>query len=409
LFVLVIFSAVSLAMQILGISARDYVFLGAGNYWTPPPNFSLWGELRWDNPDQWPIWGHWLRFKLSHIPVIWRWQWADLTHFDPLALLAALLIIALGLGGLVIVYVYHRLGKTGVILAWLAASLGVALMLMRSHPDPRSIEQEHEAAKLWPAYQTLVSRLPTLATPADAVIFTDRRFEFYLLDTDKSPAQRYIIAKPTQPLILTTIPKLLSQQSGRIWLVTDPLDNRQLAYATELWLQTHASPVASYVFGHSIRLTAFEPQADLAPWSAIPAEPPLNRLVDPDDYRFKGIAALLGWNWPGLEPGDVTLQAGQTYPFELYWIYQGKAPEDAFFVRLFDSTGQIAVEVWLPPQNRSHLIPGQLVIEEAAVPLPADLPAGLYQLQLGFSTPAAPAGQLIFDLPAALTKLKVVN
>jgi hypothetical protein len=403
--------ALSVGMQILGISARDYAFLDAADYWTPPPNLSFWGELRWDQPDQWPIWGHWLRFDLTHIPVIWRWQWADLSHFDPLALLAALLIMALSLAGVIAIYLFQRDFKVWLVIAWLLAGSSVALILARSYDDPRSIKDEAEASNLWPAYQTLVRGLPQLVSPGDALVFTDRRFEFYLLDTDKSSSQRYIIAKPSQPEILEAVPRLLQSASPeRIWLVTDDLDNRQLAYATELWLREHGRPTSSYIFGESVRLTAFEPLPSTTPWEALPAEPSLAGLVDPGDTKFNGIAALLGWAWPGLETtSPPRLQTGQIYPFELYWIYHGKTSEDKFFLRLLDASSQPVLEAWLSPSTGNDLIPGQLVIEAATLPLPADLPAGLYHLQLGFSTAAVEAGELIFDLPADMTEIQIVR
>lgn len=410
--ILIIFSLISFLMQILGISARDNAFLNAADYWTPPPNLSFWGELRWVQPDQWPIWGHWMQFNLGNIPFIWRWQWANLTHFDPVALLAALLIVGMGLSGVVIVYLSQREAKLKLVIAWLVAIGCVALILVRSYDDPRSIKTETEAAKLWPAYQALVIRLPELVSPADALIFTDRRFEFYLLDTDKSLAQRYVVAKPSQPEILEIVPKLLQQQveQGRIWLVTDDLDNRQLAHATELWLKAHGPVAASYIFGESVRLTAFEPLPSPTTWEAIPEEPQLAGLVEPDDYKFKGIAALLGWDWSDLEQiTPPTLQAGRAYNFELYWIYHGKALEDLFFIRLLDSIDQPVTEVLMPPRSDGDLSRGQLLIEAATVSIPPHLAPGVYHLQIGFLTSAVETGELTFDLPAEMTEIRIVN
>ncbi|MBE7554737.1 MAG: glycosyltransferase family 39 protein [Anaerolineales bacterium] len=418
--ILIIFGLMSLLMQILGLSARDDPFLGAANFWTPPPHLSFWGELRWDNPAQWPIWGHLLLFDLRNIPVIWRWEWAGITHFALTPFLVTWLIIFLGLVGIVTIIRRGQDSKGSILLktwffmgTWLIALAGTAIILWASYPDPRSIKDPKEAAELWPAYQQLMTQLPTLVTPNDALIFTDRRLEFYLLDTDKSAAQRYVLAKPTQPLILETIPKLLQEQAGkqgRVWLVTDPLDNRQLAYATQLWLQAHAAPTESYIFGDSVRLSAFESLPSNGPWEPIPPEPPLTVLVAPDDYKFHRIAALLGWNWPDLNPdAPASFQTGQTYRFELFWVYYGKAPEDTFFVRLLDSTRRPVSEAWLSPQPENGIIDGQLMMEKGAVLIPAELAPGLYHLQLGFSTSAVEAGELIFDLPTELTKIRVIH
>ena len=416
---------ISLGMQILGISARDYAFLEASNYWIPPPHLSFWGELSLNRPNQWPIWGHLLRFNIGQIPVVWRWQWVALSHFDPLSLLAAGLILGLGLGGLMIFYgpatsrtpfflkkwgFQHRAAGLWPLSAWLIALGCVALMLYRSYDDPRSIKEAEKADKLWPAYSALATQLPDLVAPHEAVIFTDRRFEYYLLDLDKSPAQRYVVAKPNQPEILETVPKLLRQDlknTNRIWLVTDALDNRQLAYALELWLHERARPVEHYRFGESVQLTAFAPDP-AATWEAIPPEPVLAGLVDPDDQTFNGIASLLGWDWPGLDGAQpLALQAGQSYGFELYWIYRGKAPEDLFFIRLLDVSGQPVVEVTAMPRPDQHLIPGQLLSEAALIAIPETASAGLYRLQIGFFTPAVESGELIFSLPPEITEIQI--
>ncbi|GIK39162.1 MAG: hypothetical protein BroJett011_29950 [Chloroflexota bacterium] len=413
---LILFGLLSLLLQLLAISVRDYVYLDASDYWTPPPAPSLWGELRWDRPDQWPIGGHLLRFDLAHIPVIWRWQWGELSHFDLLTLLAALLIVALGGVGVMLAwnYRFRELFLSRKLLgggAWLVVLGCVGVMLVRSYNDPRSIEQPEETDELWPAYSALVSDLPKLVAAGDSLIFTDDRFGFYLLDRDKSPAQRYLIADAAQSQILKTVPLLLqtSAEQGRIWLVANSLDDQQLSYATQLWLRAHATLTDSYTFGNSVRLSAFEPLPSRDPWEPILPESPLAVLVDPDDYRFHRIAALLGWNWPDFNPDtSASFQTGQTYHFELFWIYHGKAPQDTFFVRLLDSARRPVSETWLSPELEDSLIEGQLMIEKAGVLIPAELAPGLYHLQLGFSTSAVEAGELIFDLPAELTEIRVI-
>lgn len=412
---LILFTLLSLLAQLLAISAHDYVYLDADSYWTPPPAPSLWGELRWDRPDQWPIWGHWLRFDPANIPLVWRWQWGEFSHFDLLTLLAALLVVSLGGIGVMLAQNprFRELLFSRKLLgggAWLVALGCVAVMLIRSYNDPRSIQEPEETDELWPAYTTLVSRLPKLVTPGDALIFTDDRFGFYLLDMDKSPAQRYLIADAAQSQILKTVPQLLQTPvgRGRIWLVANSPDSQQLSYATQLWLQAHAALTDSYIFGNNVRLSAFEPLPSPGPWEPIPPEPQLTVLVDPDDYRFHHIAALLGWNWPDLNPdASASFQTGQIYRFELFWIYHGKALEDRFFVRLLDSTRQPVSEVPLSPQPENGIIDGQLMMEEGVVPIPAELAPGLYHLQLGFSTSAVEAGELIFDLPAELTEVVI--
>jgi hypothetical protein len=409
--VLITFCLISLFLQILGISARDYVYLDASEYWGPGYTFSSYfGELSWNNPEQWPIWGHLLRFDPRQLPVIWRWEWVKMSYFDWLSLLAILLMVGMGVAGVMMIFRRKRVPRFWPVASWLIAGGCIAVILLRNYDDPRAIKRAEEAAALWPDYRALMAQLPKLVKPEDAVIFTDRRFELYLSNMDKSSAQRYVLSKPTQPRILETVPKLLQQhpQQGRIWLVTDELDNRQLAYAIELWLMERGQPVEHHLFGRSVQLMAFAPDPSASWETAIPPEPPLAGLVRPDDYTFNGIASLLGWHWPDLaETTPPLLQAGQTYNFELYWIYRGKSPEDLFFVRLLNQTGEVVLEVFTTPRPDSRLIPGQLLIEDATLTLPADLSLGNYHLQIGFLIPVVETGELTFPLPAEMTEVYI--
>jgi hypothetical protein len=407
--ILVGMSLLSILMQVISISARDNVYLDAADFWTPPPNYSLWGELSWQVPDQWPIWGHILRFDIRAIPVIWYWQWEGVSHFDPLSLAAAVFIVVLGLAGLI--WFYRQPGAPwGLWIAWTLALGCVALILTRNYNDPRSIGRAWEADKIWADYSALVDELPHLVGPADAVIFTDRRFELYLLDRDKSQAQRYMISKPNQPLILKTVPQLLQQDfgNGRIWLVTDNLDNRQVSRSVEYWLEQRAKLGDRRLFGSTVQLLAFEPDT-AADWTPIPAEMPLSAVFNPDDYSFHRIAALQGWRWPGQGNNfrAMNFQAGQTYPFELYWIYRGKSPDDNFFVRLVADDGRIISETITTPRPHNRLVPGQYLVEDASVTIPADAAPGTYHLQLGFFTPAVEVGELVFNLLPELTAIAV--
>ena len=148
---------------------------------------------------------------------------------------------------------------------------------------------------------------------------------FIYLTKTKRQLNAILSPNPRQPQILEIVPRLLQQQAehGRIWLVTDDLDNRLLAYAIELWLKERASPVEHYLFGDRVQLTAFE--VDTSILGGYSTSATMAGLVKPPDYTFKGIAALLGWNWPGLPSANPPiLLSGQTYDFELYWIYGGK-------------------------------------------------------------------------------------
>jgi len=122
-----------------------------------------------------------------------------------------------------------------------------------------------------------------------------------------------------------------------------------------------------------------------------------------EDQTYTGIASLLAWQWV---KGDTPLIPGQPADFELYWEYLGKELDEHFFFRLIDQQGQ----VWTEGESRpvaSENPPfeqwreGEIIVERGTLTPPPDMPAGQYQLQIGFYTKAAAVteGELLFTLP----------
>ncbi len=123
-----------------------------------------------------------------------------------------------------------------------------------------------------------------------------------------------------------------------------------------------------------------------------------------DDQTYTGIASLLAWQWA--TGSGTRFFPGDTVPFELYWEYLGKEPDEPFFVRLLDAQGRTWAEGASrldaranPPVEQWR--EGEILLEVGQLPLPLDLPPGEYQLQLGFytSAPAVTAGELLFAIP----------
>ena len=128
-----------------------------------------------------------------------------------------------------------------------------------------------------------------------------------------------------------------------------------------------------------------------------------------DEHRrvYRGIAALLGWDWLDADdPNRPTVEAGTAPAFRLYWEYLGKVPEERFFSRLIGPDGQTWAEGISQPVLAENGDPatwrqGQIITEEGELVVPLGTPPGEYQLQIGFYTraPAVNEGELIFDLP----------
>ena len=67
----------------------------------------------------------------------------------------------------------------------------------------------------------------------------------------------------------------------------------------------------------------------------------------------------------------------------------------------------MAAQAFTTSRPDSRLIPGQLLLEDAALILPNSLAPGLYHLQIGLLTRAVDTGELTFPLPAEMTEIEV--
>jgi hypothetical protein len=138
--------------------------------------------------------------------------------------------------------------------------------------------------------------------------------------------------------------------------------------------------------------------------------------VEENRRVYRGIAALLGWDWPGADDiSHPAIAAGDALPFRLYWEYLGKLPEERFFFRLIGTDGQILAEGTSQPILSENGDPatwrqGQIITEEGILAVPPDMLPGDYRLQIGFYTqaPAVTEGELIFDLPPEYAWVQVI-
>jgi 4-amino-4-deoxy-L-arabinose transferase-like glycosyltransferase len=129
--------------------------------------------------------------------------------------------------------------------------------------------------------------------------------------------------------------------------------------------------------------------------------------VDENRRNYRGIAALLGWDWPDTEdPDHPTVASGDALSIRLFWEYLGKQPEEKFFFRLLDDQDLPVAEGISQPAIDENGDPtgwrdGQIIAETGSLSVPLDTPPGDYQLQIGFYTqaPAVTTGELIFELP----------
>jgi hypothetical protein len=97
---------------------------------------------------------------------------------------------------------------------------------------------------------------------------------------------------------------------------------------------------------------------------------------------------LLGYHRPDPPPAP-----GQALPLTLYWRAEAEM-ETAYtvFVQLLNNAGQVVAQVDQPPLGgaapTTTWLPGEILTDTYALPLPADLPAGEYRLITGLYNPA---------------------
>jgi hypothetical protein len=138
--------------------------------------------------------------------------------------------------------------------------------------------------------------------------------------------------------------------------------------------------------------------------------------VDEAQRSYRGIAALLGWDWL-TAGGSATPQAkaGGGLPFRLYWEYLGKLPEEHFFFRLAEASGRVVAEALSQPLATENGDPatwrhGQIIVEQGELVVRPGTPSGDYRLQIGFYTraPAVTEGELRFALPPEEAGVRVL-
>jgi 4-amino-4-deoxy-L-arabinose transferase-like glycosyltransferase len=145
-----------------------------------------------------------------------------------------------------------------------------------------------------------------------------------------------------------------------------------------------------------------------------PAPGMQHRVEDSALTTYRGIAALLGWDWLGADgPARPTIPAGGELHYKLYWEYLGKAENEPIFFHLLDEAGQ----VW--GEGSSTPLPitgpyatwrkGQIIEEEGKLVVRPDTPPGEYRLQIGFYTAAVAEGVLFFSLPPEEEVITVVS
>jgi hypothetical protein len=177
----------------------------------------------------------------------------------------------------------------------------------------------------------------------------------------------------------------LSQEHGQLWLLLETTPEGDPASTTEQWLEQKTFRAGNQWLSPAMRLVRYESAPD-----SLHDEPQV-RL----DLRLGEHLWLLGHS-PGPPRGagaPFEVRAGEALPLSLFWrADQPVAESYAVFMQLLDGQGGLQAQVDAVPaggfQPTDAWQPGEVIRDNYAFMVPADLPPGEYQLIVGLYSPS---------------------
>jgi len=169
---------------------------------------------------------------------------------------------------------------------------------------------------------------------------------------------------------------------GDVYADTHRLDPGETAYAPD-----DASVQVGLYRSNGARLSAYDangqPLGDAVTLARIQLLPRPGDMPNPVRVNFGDKVALAGY-----DVNARLIRAGETLSVTLYWQASNQLLIDySMFIHFVDAHGQvIAADDGLPytqPKRTTRWAPGQLMREVRLLRLPADAPAGLYEIELG--------------------------
>ena len=200
---------------------------------------------------------------------------------------------------------------------------------------------------------------------------------------------------------LWIVARLHAQEAGAVRVEVDGRDVGRWFYPSvpSQWLETVFHAPAETIIGHQTRIVLrvdtdnpdFRHYAPYHFWflqgepEGIPAE--LMEIVHRVDVTFDEGFYLLGFDLP-----EGNWRPGDTLPVTLYWqVGVPTGSEDKVFLHLYDVDGDLGPQSdgWAFHGTRPPYTwwPGEVVVDPRLLALPADLPAGLYSLEVGLYNP----------------------
>jgi hypothetical protein len=311
--------------------------------------------------------GHLRILRPDTLDFAWfrMWDGQPVFHLQVPALAAGLSVSAL------VVYVssLRRTPTARQLIALAAASVVLpaivaAFALTQYYDDPRYRRE--------PEWFTALDYLKTQERAGDVLAVNLPTHTEFFMNYNKARLPWYGLNKETWPPRATdTFRSLLAYK--RVWLATEFFPESDPYRGLERWLTVNAFKVSDTQFGYPARLQLF-----MSPTAPAPNDASLQWVAS-----FGNVIELLGAQYP-----TATLRADDVVTTALYWR-ASRTPDRDYTVtlQLWDDAGHVVRQVDQYPvagfRPTSGWLTGEVVRDNYALTLPADLPPGFFRLALG--------------------------
>lgn len=358
------------------------------------------GQLPWLGPGIWSVrWsqiiGGLLYMPRSHTDMMWFYKGVDW-----------LALGVLGAGFTALAVLLWRVWRAGEARRWLAPAAGGAILasillagftLWRSLPDPRYKEDT-------PQIDALRADLEQQAGPQDTVMLSNWHYAYYFMNVYKGRAILWTVSNPpgekTSP---EQQPKVISDNvEDLVGKRIPPVITRQLtggAFYTghPLWLVSDASPFLTWAnrpvewylakYAYFVSAKDYASNARLVEYLPLRAPSESDTPSSASGAVFGDAIRLVGYDLDAAPAGAklTALRPGDSLGISLLWEAVGTPAADyTVAIHLIDQSQKVFAQQDRQPvagfAPTSRWKPGDKIRDNFGLILPADLPAGQYEL-----------------------------
>ncbi len=369
---MLILTFLSFAIQILGVIINPWVYLGqlqadfGGEFFLERTaalyDFSI-SQIR----------GQWQNMRLENSDLAWWQPWG----FDGLAFGLSMSLVLLNVW-------YMAYGTWCVVRRRRSMVLAIGLVTLIITPVliSRYAHTDRQFGKPDDAYLLALQEIEQVCQPSHQII-SIAPYSYHLpMNRFKAKVPWVGFAQQAESssdntelpeTAVSLLQTLISQPNTQIWFITLGLPPADPSNRVEAWLAQHTFKAIDKWLPDGVRLVQYGVVQPTMTYAS--------------EVIFKEQIRLIEYS--SLEQS----QTGQVLPLRLVWQIEQPLERDyTIFVQLLTAAGTLAAQHDSPPQSgyypTSQWLSGEAVSDQHGLFLPADLPAGDYQLILGLYDPA---------------------